>query len=103
MVGPLLYAFSLEEPGAAGRLIKEAAKGNDKLKAKVVAIGGEVFPASHVDVLASLPTRDQALAMLARVLTEPVTMFARAIKAVGEKQGGGDVAADAAEPAAETA
>ena len=81
MVGPLLYAFSLEEPGAAGRLIKEAAKGNDKLKAKVVAIGGEVFPASHVDVLASLPTRDQALAMLARVLTEPVTMFARAIKA----------------------
>lgn len=103
MVGPLLYAFSLEEPGAAGRLIKEAAKGNDKLKAKVVAIGGEVFPASHVDVLASLPTRDQALAMLARVLTEPVTMFARAIKAVGEKLGGGDVAADAAEPAAETA
>ena len=102
MVGPLLYAFSLEEPGAAGRLIKEAAKGSDKLKAKVVAIGGEVFPASHVEVLASLPTRDQALAMLARVLTEPVTMFARAIKAVGEKQGG-DVAADAAEPAAETA
>lgn len=99
LVGPLLYAFSLEEPGAAGRLIKEFAKGNDKLQAKVVSIGGEVFPASHVDVLASLPTRDQALAMLARVLTEPVTMFARAVKAVGEKQEGGA----AAEPAAETA
>jgi len=80
----------------------EAAKGNDKLKAKVVAIGGEIFPASHVDVLASLPTRDQALAMLARVLTEPVTMFARAVKAVGEKQNGG-AAVEAAEPAAETA
>ena len=59
-----------------------------------------MFPASHVDVLASLPTRDQALAMLARVLCEPVTMFARAVKAVGEKQEGGAVAA---EPAAETA
>ncbi|HTN29842.1 MAG TPA: 50S ribosomal protein L10, partial [Pseudomonas sp.] len=70
--------------------------------AKVVAIGGELFPAGHVDVLASLPTRDQALAMLARVLTEPVTMFARAVKAVGEKQEGG-AAAEAAEPAAETA
>ncbi len=34
LVGPLLYAFSTEEPGAAGRLIKEFAKGNDKLKAK---------------------------------------------------------------------
>ena len=102
LTGPLLYAFSMEEPGAAGRLIKDAAKGNDKLQAKVVAIGGEVFPASHVDVLASLPTRDQALAMLARVLTEPVTMFARAIKAIGDKQNGGETA-DAAEPAAETA
>ena len=102
LVGPLLYAFSLEEPGAAGRLIKDFAKTNDKLQAKVVAIGGELFPAGHVDVLASLPTRDQALAMLARVLTEPVTMFARAIKAIGDKQNGGETA-DAAEPAAETA
>lgn len=101
LVGPLLYAFSLEEPGAAGRLIKDAAKGNDKLQAKVVAIGGEVFPPSHVDVLASLPTRDQALAMLARVLAEPAAMFARAVKAVADKQGGGEIAA--AEPAAETA
>ncbi|RBD48932.1 50S ribosomal protein L10, partial [Xanthomonas oryzae pv. oryzae] len=36
LVGPLLYAFSMEEPGAAGRLIKEFAKSNDKLQAKVV-------------------------------------------------------------------
>jgi len=101
-VGPMLFAFSLDEPGAAGRVIKEATKNNDKLQPQLVVIGGEVFPASHVDVLASLPTRDQALAMLARVLTEPVTMFARAIKAIGDKQNGGE-AAEAAEPAAETA
>ena len=100
LVGPLLYAFSLEEPGAAGRLIKEFAKGNDKLQAKVVSLGGEIYPASHVEVLASLPTRDQALAMLARVLAEPAAMFARAVKAVADKQGGGD-AAPAEEVAAE--
>ncbi|WP_372166393.1 50S ribosomal protein L10 [Xanthomonas axonopodis] len=100
LVGALLYAFSMEEPGAAGRLIKEFAKSNDKLQAKVVSIGGELFPAGHVDVLASLPTRDQALAMLARVLSEPAAMFARAVKAVGDKQGGGD---EAAVPVAETA
>ena len=68
LVGPLLYAFSKEEPGAAGRLIKEFAKSNDKLKAKVVAVGGQQYPASHVDVLASLPTLEQALGMLARAL-----------------------------------
>ncbi len=99
LVGPLLYAFSTEEPGAAGRLIKEFAKGNDKLQAKIVAMGGQLYPASHVDVLASLPTREQALAMLARVLAEPASMFARAIKAVADQQGGGEEAA--AEPQAE--
>ena len=99
LVGPLLYAYSLEEPGAAGRLIKEFAKGNDKLQPKVVAVGGEVYPPTHVDVLASLPTRDQALAMLARVLAEPATMLARAIKAVADQQGGGEAAPAEAEPA----
>jgi large subunit ribosomal protein L10 len=101
LVGPLLYAFSEEDPGAAGRLIKEFAKGNDKLQPKVVSVGGKLYPASHVDVLASLPTLDQALAMLARTLAEPAAMVARAIKAVADQQGGGDAAP--AEAAAETA
>ncbi|MCR6663004.1 MAG: 50S ribosomal protein L10 [Luteimonas sp.] len=95
LVGPLLYAFSTEEPGAAGRLIKEFAKGNEKLQPKVVSVGGELYPAGHVDVLAALPTRDQALAMLARVLIEPAAMFARAVKAVADKQGGGEAPAEA--------
>ncbi|QNP39906.1 50S ribosomal protein L10 [Lysobacter solisilvae (ex Woo and Kim 2020)] len=99
LTGPLLYAFSLEEPGAAGRLIKEASKGNDKLKAKVVSVEGKLLPAAHVEVLASLPTREQALSMLARVLAEPASMFARAVKAVADKQGGGEAAP--AEAAAE--
>lgn len=99
LVGPLLYAFSTEEPGAAGRLIKEFAKGNDKLQPKLVALGGQLYPASHVEVLASLPTREQALAMLASVLSEPARMFARAVKAVADKQGGGEAAPAEAETA----
>ena len=99
LTGPLLYAVSLEEPGAAGRLIKEAAKGNDKLKPRLVSVEGKLLPAEHVDVLASLPTREQALAMLARVLAEPASMFARVVKAVADKQGGGEEAP--AEAAAE--
>lgn len=97
LAGPLLYAFSNEDPGAAGRLIKDFAKTNEKLKAKLVAIGGKAYPASHVDVLASLPTRDQALGMLlsvlvqpatmlVRVLAEPASQLARAINAVGQQK-----------------
>jgi large subunit ribosomal protein L10 len=95
--GPLLYAFSTEDPGAAGRLVKDFAKANEGLKAKLVAIGGKAYPASHVDVLASLPTRDQALSMLLSVLIQPATMLvrvlaepavqtARVINAVGQQK-----------------
>ena len=97
LVGPLLYAFSQEDPGAAGRLIKDFAKGNDKLKAKLVAIGGQMYPASHVDRLAALPTREQALSMLlgvmkapiekfVRTLAEPAAMVARAVAAVRDQK-----------------
>lgn len=77
--GPLLYAFSKEDPGAAGRLVKDFAKGNDKLKAMLVSIGGKAYPGSHVDVLASLPTRDQALSMLLGCLVQPATMLVRVL------------------------
>lgn len=86
LTGPLLYAFSTEEPGSAGRLIKEFAKGNDKLKAKVVSVGGKAYPGAHLEVLASLPTRDQALSMFLSTLVEPATRVARALKAIAEKQ-----------------
>jgi len=95
--GPLLYAFSKEDPGAAGRLIKDFAKANEALKARLVAIGGKAYPASHVDVLASLPTRDQALSMLlscmvqpatmlVRLLSEPAAQMARVTNAVGQQK-----------------
>jgi len=95
LTGPLLYAFSQEDPGAAGRLIKDFAKTADKLKPRLVAIGGQQYPGTHVDVLASLPTREQALAMLvgliaqpatqlARVLAEPAASLARVVNATGQ-------------------
>jgi len=97
LTGPLLYAFSTEDPGAAGRLIKDFAKANAKLQPKLVAIGGKAYPGTHVDVLASLPTREQALTMLVsllvqpatmlvRVLAEPASQVARAINQVGQQK-----------------
>ena len=84
LVGPLLYAFSTDDPGAAGRLIKEFAKGNDKLQAKVVSMGGKLL--ADLDVLATLPTRDQALSMLLSVLVEPATRVARVLQAIADQQ-----------------
>lgn len=95
ITGPLIFAFSKEDPGAAGRLIKDFVKTNDKMKPKLVVVGGKAYGANELDRLASLPTRDQALSMLlgcmvqpatmlVRVMAEPANQLARAIKAVGD-------------------
>jgi large subunit ribosomal protein L10 len=97
ITGPLIFAFSKEDPGAAGRLIKDFAKTNDKMVPRLVAVGGKAYGAAELDRLASLPTREQALSMLlgcmvqpatmlVRVMAEPANQLARAIKAVGDKQ-----------------
>jgi large subunit ribosomal protein L10 len=77
--GPLVYAFSTDDPGAAGRLIKEATKGNDKLVTKVVSVGGKLYGPGDIDRLATLPTREQALSMLLGVLSQPAVQLVRTL------------------------
>jgi len=79
LVGPLILAFSQEDPGSAARLIKEFSKGNNKLITRVIAIGGEVLPADQLDALSKLPTRDQAISMLMAVMKAPVEKFVRTL------------------------
>jgi large subunit ribosomal protein L10 len=71
--GPLVLAFSKDDPGAAARVVKDFAKGHEKLVATLVSLGGQVLPGGDLEKVASLPTRDQALAMLLGVLKAPVT------------------------------
>lgn len=66
-VGPSIIAFSNEHPGAGARILKEFAKGNDKLELKGAAFEGV---ATDVALLASLPTYDEAIAKLMSVLKE---------------------------------
>ena len=73
--GPLVLAFSKDDPGAAARLVRDFAKANDKLVATLVSLGGQVLPAGDVDRVASLPTREQALSMLLGVLKAPIQKF----------------------------
>jgi len=79
LTGPLLLAFSMEDPGAAARLVKDYTKSNDKLITKLVAVGGEVFEASELDRMSKLPTYDQAIAMLMGVMKAPVEKFVRTL------------------------
>lgn len=79
LTGPLLLAFSMEDPGAAARLIKDYAKSNDNIVTRLVVVGGEVYGASELDRLSSLPTYDQAIAILMGVMKAPVEKFVRTL------------------------
>ena len=77
--GPLLLAFSQDDPGAAARVIKGFSKKHDKLVTASVAIGGELYAASDLNRLAALPTLDEARATLLRTLQAPLTQLVRTL------------------------
>jgi large subunit ribosomal protein L10 len=77
--GPLVLAFSKDDPGAAARVVKDFAKGHEKLVATLVALGGQVLSAGELDRVASLPTREQALSMLLGVLKAPMSKLVRTL------------------------
>jgi len=81
--GPLVLAFSREDPGAAARVVKVFAKEHDKLVTVALSIGGELYPASDLNRLASLPTLFEARTGLVRVLTAPLTKLVRTLAEPG--------------------
>ena len=85
LVGPTIFGFSMEDPGAAARIFKDFAKENDNFEVKALAVGGELLDASQLDRLAKLPTRDEALAMLMSVMQAPITKLARTMNEVPGK------------------
>ncbi len=83
--GQMVYAFSMEEPGGAARVIKDYAKDNEKLVVKLVAFGGQLLDPSEIKRLASMPTYDQAISMLMAVMKAPLDKFARTLNEVPGK------------------
>jgi large subunit ribosomal protein L10 len=79
LTGPLLFAFSMDDPGAAARLVKDYSKGHDKLVARLVAVGGDLYDASELERMSNLPTYDQALAILMGVMKAPIEKFVRTL------------------------
>ena len=79
LVGPLILAFSLEDPGAAGRLIADFIKTNDKLVVRLVAVGGKQYGPTGLERLSKLPTKDQAIAILMGTMKAPVEKFVRTL------------------------
>ncbi len=98
LTGPLLCAFSLEDPGAGARLFKEFGDTHPSFRIKNLAVSGRLMGGDQVDMLATLPTREEALARLAGTLQGPVAalmgcmqevaaQLVRTLAAVAEQKG----------------
>lgn len=83
--GPTMLAFSQDDPGSAARLLKDAARDIDELDVKALSIGGQLLGPDAIDRVASLPTREQALALLIAVMQAPVAKLVRTLNDVPGK------------------
>jgi large subunit ribosomal protein L10 len=83
--GPLVLAFSKDDPGAAARVVRAFAKDNDKLVPMAVSLGGQLLAPSALEKVASLPTREQALAQLMGVMKAPIQKLAATLAAAPSK------------------
>lgn len=81
LIGPVLLAFAKTELSASARLIKDFKKTNDKVEVKALSLGGKLFGKEHLDAIAKLPTRDEAISQLMSVMQAPIAKFVRTVAA----------------------
>jgi large subunit ribosomal protein L10 len=85
MTGPLVFGFSMEDPGAVARVMGDFAKTNKNLEVKMVSLGGKLLPASEIEKLAKMPTKEQAISMFMGTLKAPIEKFVRTLQAPTSK------------------
>lgn len=95
--GPSAFVFAGEDPVASAKAIKDFAKKNPNLVIKGGMMDGSFVDAAQVDAIASLPSREELIAMLlgtisnplvktVRVLNGPMEAFARCVSAIGDQK-----------------
>jgi large subunit ribosomal protein L10 len=84
LAGPNAYVFSNEDAIAGPRILVKFAKDNEKLLVKGGFMDGKVLSKEELSVIATLPSRDGLLSMIANVLNAPLVKFAMTVKAVAE-------------------
>ena len=96
--GPVAVTFSGEDFSAASKVLLDYGKEIDRVKIKSGCMDGQYLREEDVKQIANLPSREELLGVVARGLNAPATKIAsgmneiisklaRAVKAVGEKNG----------------
>ena len=83
--GPQILATSSENPGDFAKLVKKFLDDHETIELKSLAYKGKELELSEIKKLASLPSREQALAQLMSVMQAPIQKLLSTMKAVPSK------------------
>jgi len=83
--GPLVLAFSQEDPGAAARVIHDFVKDHNDMIVRMVSISGKLLDPSEIKTLAKMPTYEQAISILMATMKAPVQKLATTLNEVPGK------------------
>jgi len=84
MVGPLMYGIA-QDPVAGAKVIAEFAKDNELFVIKAGAMPNTVMSVQDIKALATLPSRDELLAMLLGTMQAPMAKLVRTMNEVPGK------------------
>lgn len=103
--GPTALVIGREDFIGTAKALADFAKEKRAVKVEIrgAVLHGEAIDTAKVQALASLPSREGLLTMVAQLLMSPITGFARGVNALMESRGGAPVEAapEAEAPAAE--
>ncbi len=85
--GPTAIAIGKSDATAPARVIADFAKKAPKLEVKGGVVEGNVYDASGIAQIATIPSRDALISRLLGSMQSPITNFARVIKQIAEKDG----------------
>jgi large subunit ribosomal protein L10 len=66
-------------------MLKTYAQNFEALEIKALVVEGQLLDGAQIDVLASLPSREEALSLIASVLQAPISKFATLLNEVPSK------------------
>lgn len=83
--GPTAVAFQKGDPAGISKIVVEFAKKNEKLKIVAGYLDGRLLTEKDITHLASLPTREVLLTMVAVVFNQPIQRIATVLNAPLQK------------------
>ncbi len=92
LTGMTAIAISENDPVAAAKVLKQYAEKVESFNILAGYVDGAVIDANTVNALAEIPNKETLIAKLLGSIQSPLYKFAYAIKAVADKENGGEEA-----------